>query len=132
MMKGKEVSCTVLGGSSILTIFAVLCLIVFALLSLSTAKADSRLMEKSIEAVSSYYKADLQAEEILAQIRSGEIPKSVRKEGNVYFFECSVDENQQLQVEVKVHEGNYKIMRWQKVYVGNWTADNSVDVWDGM
>ena len=56
-MKKRKLSFTSVGGSSILTIFAVLCFLVFALLSLSTAKANYNLSEKSVKAVSNYYAA---------------------------------------------------------------------------
>ena len=36
------------GGSSLLVIFAVLCLTIFTLLTLSTVQADTRLSEASI------------------------------------------------------------------------------------
>ena len=48
-MKKRKLSFTSVGGSSILTIFAVLCFLVFALLSLSTAKANYNLSEKSVK-----------------------------------------------------------------------------------
>ena len=48
----KRFSPPVVGGSSLLVIFAVLCLTVFALLSLSTVRADVRLSEASVQAVS--------------------------------------------------------------------------------
>ena len=59
-----------LGGSSLLTVFAVLCLTVFALLSLSTVRADLRLAQHSRQAVQDYYAADARAQEILASIDS--------------------------------------------------------------
>ena len=46
------------GGSSLLVIFAVLCLTVFALLALSTVQADGRLSQKTAQAVAEYYDAD--------------------------------------------------------------------------
>ena len=58
------------GGISLLVVFAVLCLTVFALLSLSTVRADARLSEASAQAVADYYAADCQAQEILAQLRA--------------------------------------------------------------
>ena len=73
-MKKRKLSFTSVGGSSILTIFAVLCFLVFALLSLSTAKANYNLAEKSVKAVSNYYAADTKAEEIYSQIRAGNMP----------------------------------------------------------
>ena len=73
----------VIGGSSLLVIFAVLCLTVFALLGFSTVQADKRLSDISAEAVSDYYAADCQAEEIFALLRSGQIPDDVSTDGNV-------------------------------------------------
>ena len=46
------------GGSSLLVIFAVLCLVVFALLGCATVQADGRLSDVSAQSVSNYYRAD--------------------------------------------------------------------------
>ena len=62
------------GGSSLLVIFAVLCLVIFALLSLSTVRADGRLSQASADAVKAYYKADCRAEEIVARLRPARSP----------------------------------------------------------
>lgn len=131
-MKKRKMSFTSVGGSSILTIFAVLCFIVFALLSLSTAKADHVLASKSVEAVSNYYQADTQAEEILAQIRQGQLPEGVELAGDLYTYSCPVDEHQQLTVEVECRDNVYQIKKWKKEYIGDWEPDNTIDVWDGM
>ena len=132
-MERRKITFTTVGGSSILTIFAVLCFIIFALLSLSTAKANRTLTDKSVEAVTKYYQADTKAEEILAQIRDGELPDGVTKSGDVYSYVCPLDENQQLNVEVEVKDKNkeYKILRWQKEYIGEWKTDTTIDVWGG-
>ena len=66
-----------LGGSSLLVAFAVLALTVFALLSLSTVQADVRLADASAQAVTDYYAADCQAQEILARLRNGETVEGV-------------------------------------------------------
>ena len=87
-MKKRKLSFTSVGGSSILTIFAVLCFIVFALLSLSTSKANHKLSMKSVDAVSDYYAADTKAEEILAQIRLGQVPDGVKQKGDKYCYVC--------------------------------------------
>lgn len=130
-MKKRKISFTTVGGSSILTIFAVLCFIVFALLSLSTAKADNMLASKSVDSVTDYYKADTQAEEILAQIRAGQCPEGVTREGNTYTYSCPIDENQELQVEVWITGGTYWIGKWKKTYTGEWKVDDSMKVWSG-
>ena len=131
-MKKRKMSFTTVGGSSILTIFAVLCFIVFALLSLSTAKANHTLSRKSVDAIGAYYRADTAAEEILAKLRGGERPAGVTKEGNIYSYTCDIDENQKLQVEVEIKKGIYRINKWEKKYVGEWKADDSMKVWGGM
>ena len=65
-MSKKRKGITLTGGSSLLVIFAVLCLTVFALLTLSTVKADLRLADAAVHSVMEYYSADCAAEEILA------------------------------------------------------------------
>ena len=73
---------SIVGSSSLLVIFAVLCLTVFALLGLSTVLADSRLLTNSSKMVMAYYSADTQAEEILAQLRQGIIPDNVQEQND--------------------------------------------------
>lgn len=132
MNKKRVMTFTTVGGSSILTIFAVLCFIVFALLTLSTAKADRILADRSVSAVEKYYEADAEAEAILAKLRSGVIPESVKNEGNrVYSFACPIGTEEELRVEIQMKNKKIEILRWQKVYVGKWKTDDSIEVWGG-
>lgn len=119
------------GGSSLLVIFAVLCLAVFAVLSLSSVRAEGRLSEASAEAVRAYYLADCEAEEILAQLRAGNVPDGVTTEGNRYRYECVVSDTQKLSVEVEADGDAYRILRWQTEAVGQWQAEDELQVWDG-
>ena len=119
------------GGSSLLVIFAVLCLTIFALLSLSTAQAGSRLSDESAQAVSAYYQADCQAEEILARLRSGEVPDGVTAEGNVYSYTCPISDTQALEICVRLEQEHYTILRWQAVSTVDWQPDDSLNLWDG-
>lgn len=115
-----------------MTIFAVLCFIVFALLSLSTAKADRTLADKTITATQNYYKADTKAEEILGKLRSGEVPEGVTKSGyNEYTYSCKIDDKQELQVKVEIQDENYFIKQWKKTYVGEWKPDDTMEVFEG-
>jgi len=52
MRKREQSAVPAVGGSSLLVIFAVLCLTVFALLGLSAVQAYGRLSEASVQAVS--------------------------------------------------------------------------------
>lgn len=59
---------TNIGSVTLMMIFIVLCMVSFAVLSLSTAASDSRAAEKSAKHVKEYYTASNKAEETLASI----------------------------------------------------------------
>ena len=105
-MKKRKLSFTSVGGSSILTIFAVLCFLVFALLS----KSNYNLSEKSVKAVSNYYAADTKAEEIYSQIRAGNMPDGVKQKGNTYTYTCAIDDKQKLLVEIKKQKEKFHVV----------------------
>ena len=130
MNKQQKTRFPVIGGSSLLIIFAVLCLTVFALLGLSTVHANKRLSDISIQAVSDYYAADHEAEQILARLRLGETPDGVRREGDVFYYTCPISETQQLQVAVQ--RSDWRILRWQSVPTEAWLADESLNLWNGQ
>ena len=117
------------GGVSLLVVFAVLCLTVFALLSLSTVQADVRLA--SVRAVSEYYAADRQAQEILARLRAGEFPEEITMEGDVYGYTCPISENRNLKVEVRLRGSEYTVLCWQSVPAEEWESDDTLELWDG-
>ena len=119
------------GGTSLLVIFATLCLIIFALLSLSTTRADERLGDAVAQAVSDYYAADCEAEAILAQLRQGTVPAGVTASGDLYAYSCPVSDTQALAVEVRVHGMDYQVLRWQTVSTADWQPDDSLPVWTG-
>ena len=122
----------VVGASSLLVIFAVLCLTIFALLSISTVQANGRLSDHAAKAVTDYYKADAQAESTLARLRAGEKPDGVFQEGNLYTYTCTVSDTQVLAVQVMVENDNYTILRWQVISNVRWQADDRRPVWDGQ
>lgn len=115
----------IVGGSSLLVIFAVLCLIIFALLALSTVQADQRLLTGSLSAITDYYAADMKAEQIFAQLRETEsalhtdaaaqLPEGVRKEGSVFSYSCSISDTQELLVRVRLIDRDWEILQWQAV-----------------
>ncbi len=132
-MTRERFSAPAVGGSSLLVIFAVLCLTVFALLSLSTVQADRRLADASVEAVSAYYKADGEAERILARLRRGDVPQSVTvTERGTYTYACPISDAQTLEVEVRLERDAWTVLRWQAVSTTAWQADEGLGVWDGQ
>ena len=125
----QKVQSPMVGGSSLLVIFAVLCLTVFALLGFSTVQADRRLEQISVQAVEDYYTADTQAERILAQLRNGQIPADVQLRDGIYSYCCRISDNQAIQVQVRAED--WKVLRWQSVSTIHWTESDSLQVWDG-
>ena len=131
MGRNERFAAPVVGGSSLLVMFAVLCLTIFALLGLSSVQADQRLSQASADAVFDYYQADLQAEQILAQLRRGGIPEDVHVEDSMYSYSCPVSETKRLDVVVEEREGTWSVLRWQVVSLVEWETDEHLEVWDG-
>ena len=119
------------GLSSLLTMFGVLCLTVFALLTAATAQAGERLGQRAEQTVQDYYAADRQAEEILAALRAGEMPEGVTGQGDIRRYRCAVGGTQTLLVEVELQGSGYRILRWQTAPAGNWQTEERLPVWDG-
>ena len=112
------------GGVSLIVILAVLCLTVFAILTLSTVLADSRLSSGSIASAESYYKADSIAEEKIAELRE----RSAEGEQS---FSVPISDTQTLFVEADISGGEVYIKRWETVYTAPWEPDSSLSVWGG-
>ncbi|MCI2057346.1 MAG: hypothetical protein LKJ86_09415 [Oscillibacter sp.] len=129
--KRRAFAAPAVGGSSLLVIFAVLCLTVFAMLSLSTVQANKRLSDRNAQAVSDYYAADTQAEKILALLRDGAVPDGVQVENNVYSYSVPISQTQELQVKVRADSDAYVVLCWQAVSTTDWQPDESINVWDG-
>ncbi len=131
-MNKRHFTPSVVGVCSLLVIFSVLCLVIFSLVSLSTANAGKRLSEISARQTEAYYAADLRAEKIVAQLRAGSIPEGVSEKDGVYSFSVAISDVLVLSAEVEVLEnGDYKILKWQSVRSSEWQADDSLDLWDG-
>lgn len=140
--KKESFSPPALGGSSLLVVFAVLALTVFALLSLSTVRADVRLGDAAAQAVKDYYQADCKAQEILAQLRSGTLPADAAVEVHMedswslmvrYTYTVPISDTQELQVEVLVDQadGSYSVQRWAAASAQEWEIEDSLELWDG-
>lgn len=131
MKKQTAQSAPIVGGSSLLVVFTVLCLTVFALLALSTAQSNGRLSTAGEDTVTAYYRADYLAEQILADLRAGHVPEGVTAEDSTYSYYCQIDDSQMLSVQVEVTGSDYRILRWQEISTIDWKADESITVWDG-
>lgn len=112
-----------------LVIFAVLCLTVFALLTLSTVSADKRLADAAVQSVEAYYRADAMAEEVLAQLRAGTVPEGVELLDDVYSYCCPVSDTQELSVKLTIEGDKYQILQWKVVPTTEWSPEEYIEVW---
>lgn len=131
-MKNKQqFSLPAVGISSLVAIFAALCLAVFAQLAISTAKTDEKLSDQGHQAIMDYYQAEREADTIIALLQNGQVPEGVTFEDGVYSFQCVISDTQVLEVEVRLEGDTHTILRWQAVSTADWQADEDLPVWDG-
>lgn len=130
-MKHEKFDLPAVGGNSLLVIFAVLCMTVFALLSLHTAQAEKRVSDAAAQAVTQYYAAEAQAQEIYARLKNGETVSGVERDGNHLFYTCPISTHQVLAVELEEDNGTLTLLRWQ-VVAGAEIENGALPVWDGQ
>lgn len=142
------------GYVSVMIIFAVICLTIFAVLSFRAASSGDAFNERSGEYLKQYYAADARAKEMLAQLNeiaygavqseffedsfelsAGELEGvSLRKSAKGYEtgFSVKINDRQELAVRVDFYAGGgYEIIRWQSVDISVENSDSHLNVWDG-
>jgi hypothetical protein len=132
------------GTISLVMIFAVLCLTVFAMLTLSTSSAEKILADRSSSFVKGYYEADSRATNIRAAIlesyNRGVFPASLdgvdiayEQTKNAAFaaYTCEINNVQELIVKLKLSQGGDTVLEWRAGYSQDWEFDDSIQVWDG-
>ncbi|MDO4582435.1 MAG: hypothetical protein Q4B96_07645 [Bacillota bacterium] len=135
------------GSASIVMIFAVLCLVVLATLTLLSANSEQKLAARSAQAVSDYYAADAQALDIYAAlhrsiVEQGNTPAQAAREtdgvqllsaaqGGFLSYAVDIDGQQQLQVLLEPAAERLEVVAWQAVTVGEWEVDTYLHVWSG-
>lgn len=131
MKRGGGVS----GAVSLVMIFCVLCLAVFAVLTLATADREAKLAEMTARNAADYYEADRRAVEVVAALQKGtSVPGdiTVTWSGDVASFTVPIGEDQSLDAAVRVEAGKpCEILRWRTVYTGTWEPEEYLNVWDG-
>jgi len=132
-MHKKKVRLTLptLGGSTLLVIFAVLCLLTFSLLTLSTALSNRRLSEAALSATTAYYQADCMAEETIAALRAGEMPPHVTRSSSTCSFSCPITEKLSLFVVLEEQGESWYITEYKTVTADDAEYDGTITVWDG-
>lgn len=114
-----------IGTSFMLVIFILLCMVIFAILSLSSALRDYDYSKQKADRTKSYYEACNEAEEIYANIE-----KENHTEDSIE-YSVPMNENEHLQVTLKHRsdtENNYFIHSWLQISTKEWTADPTLPV----
>lgn len=146
-----------IGTSSLILIFIILCLAVFGLLSLTSAKSDLSLAKRYAESVKGYYEADNKGQEFLQEMDgklkeiydkySPEKPEELEKalgeavkpyydqETGIIKTDIPMDKGQALHIELKVvfdREARYQIEAWKIINTEDYEIDDSMPVWTGV
>lgn len=130
MKKQEPLSPPALGGSSLLVIFGVLCLVILCLLSLNTVLAEQRLAESLAQTTADWYAADLQAQEIYARLRAGETVDGVVRQDNEYTYAVPISAHQTLAVTLQKTDSSLEVLSWQALAHPE-DGDTTLPVWRG-
>lgn len=133
------------GSVSLILIFAVLCLTIFTLLTLSSAKAEHDTSTKTAESIAAYYAADAKAEIVLASISAelknkstvptmvNDIEISTQTENgiNTISYTIPMDDSQIVSVILQHNSasGTIDILKWQIEMSAEWEAFDDFNVW---
>ena len=145
-----------IGGSFLIVVFIVLCLVSFSLLSLSSAKNQWDLAVRNSQSVREYYEADLEGEafyhqmtEYLNQVCEAVNDPTERTEllkevsgggfdGQKAAAAVPLSQGRALMIELTPRwpehpgdKGNWKVDRWETVMTEDYQIDQSMPVWTG-
>ena len=123
------------GSASIVMVFAVLCLTVFAVLSLLTARSELALAERAAGAVANFYAADTLAVELLDNLTAGTDPAAdpsyTSLDDGLVSYTVPIDDNQSLFVLLALDSGP-RILEWRVYMSGEWMPENGLNLFMGF
>lgn len=143
-----------IGYVSVMLVFAIICLTIFAVLSFKAAMSTDSFNDRSGEFMRQYYAADSMAKETLSQLNDcaynaknsllfeeafteaaqdidGVSVRSVQS-GFYVSYSVAINERQELLVSVLFdNTGNYSIERWKSTNIDEENSDSHLGVWDG-
>ncbi len=140
------------GGSSVIMIFAVLCLTVFAALTITASESERNSALIYAESVKNYYEADLKASRFTAVLMSAEnmpeikqtaenrgamVNEQTESDGTAVLnivYHTEIDENQILEVRLKASTVgktgvHIDIIQWTPVFCDEWSSDNELNLY---
>jgi hypothetical protein len=133
MMEKKEIG---IGSASIVLVFAVLCMTIFAVISLTSSVSGRALAEIEVNLVKSYYQADTLAESILTELFEAEdIPDTINGVEiisgwdmdlgvEILSFSCGISEGKELYVVIANRGTEMDILTWRMRDIGEWEIED--------
>jgi hypothetical protein len=125
------------GAASIILVFTVLCLTVFAVISLTQAASDRALAQAAERMAKGYYEADTLAERVVSRLiktglRDGSVLNvevtSRNEEGRtVVSFTVPVTDEKELLVEAAITESDCEVLVWKMRDIA--APDTNVIIW---
>jgi hypothetical protein len=124
------------GSASIILVFAVICMAIFAVITFSSAISNNALVKVEKELVRSYYEADSLAEAVLARLLTADvIPDEVlgveiqsgwdlTLDAEVISFTCGISDTKELYAVIAVYDTEMDILVWRMRDIGVWEADD--------
>lgn len=113
-----------IGISSIIFIFIVFCLSVFALLSVNSARQSYASVQRNAEAVTAYYQADSKAQKWLHSLKQeGAVSEGILRQ------EFPISDSQTLSVAVDGE--TFELLSYQVINNEVLEIDDSLPVWQG-
>jgi hypothetical protein len=136
---------TGIGSASIVLVFSVLCLTIFAIISYSSALTDRALVDVEARLVSRYYEADKLANLIFAELlQADDIPETlygveITTEWDFWGFSVEsisftleISDKREMYVVLGVHYDTMDILTWRMRDIGGaWESDDVLNIFDG-
>ena len=133
------------GSATIVTVFAVLCMTIFAVLTLLSANSEKKLAQATADATAAYYAAEARAYETLAAVAAIQprepeafrelLPHTVVSEARdgavVMTWAEPVDEKRLLSVRAVMRGGAVTVEALRATDAGAWSPDTDIKLWDG-
>lgn len=134
-----------LGAAPIIMTFVILCLTIFAALTLSTASAEYNLSSAYADSSRDYYSADAEGVRFVAELQADtekngyaaaaeNLGAEVSYSGDEILitrdFEIG-ESSQVLRVSLSADDSGLRITSWRIVYSGEWIPANTFNIWTG-
>jgi len=113
------------GSTSILLIFVLLCLVIFASLSLVSANSDQKLSQKLAARTQAYYAACNEAERALAALDAA-LQNGCTVENTEEYY--GIDDTQSLHVKLRSAGTSYVIEAWEVVRTAEWEPEEGLNL----